>query len=88
MVIDFAFSAEGFSLLQKFKDKFNCTFRIDEPSGDALFLDIGDDSYRINADESIEDFKATIEESLKAGKNLLLKKYQDNKVKYDEDMIY
>lgn len=88
MVIDFAFSAEGFSFLRKFKDKFDCTFRIDEPSGDALLLDIGDNSYRINADESVEEFKAAVMESLKSGKNLLLERYRDNKIKYEDDMIY
>lgn len=87
-MIDFVFSVEGFSLLRKFKDKFDCAFRIDEPSGDALLLDIGDDSYRIKVDESIEDFKAVVEESLKSGRNLLLERYQSNKVKYEDDMIY
>nr|DAZ64945.1 MAG TPA: hypothetical protein [Caudoviricetes sp.] len=88
MVIDFAFSAEGFLLLRKFKDKFDCALRIDEPSGDALLLDIGDDSYRISADESVEEFKTAVMESLKSGENLLLERYRDNKVKYEDDMIY
>lgn len=88
MVIDFVFSVEGFSFLRKFKDKFDCTFRIDEPSGDALLLDIGENSYRIEADENIEDFKAAVTESLKSGENLLLERYQNNKVKYEDDMIY
>lgn len=88
MVIEFAFSVEGISLLRKFKDKFDCTFRIDEPSGDALLLDLGDSSYKINTDESVENFKVVIEESLKTGKNLLLKKYQGNKVKYEDDVVY
>lgn len=88
MVIDFIFSAEGISLIRKFKGKFDCIFRIDEPSGDALLFDIGENSYRINDDESTEDFKAVVMESLRSGENLLLKKYQDNKVKYKNDMIY
>ena len=88
MVIDFVFSAEGISLVRKFKDKFDCAFRINEPSGDALLFDIGEDSYRINDDESTEDFKAVVIESLKSGENLLLKKYQNNKVKYKDDVIY
>lgn len=88
MVIDFAFSAEGFSLLREFKNKFDCTFRIDEPSGDALLLDIGDNSYRITDDENVEEFKTIVMESLETGENLLLERYQNNKVKYEDDVIY
>lgn len=88
MVVDYAFSTEGFSLLRKFKDKFDCTFRIDEPSGDTLLFDVGDNSYRISTDDSVDEFKAVINESLKSGKNLLLERYKNNKVEYDDDMIY
>lgn len=88
MIVDFVFSAEGFAFMRDFKDKFDCTFRIDEPSGDTLLLDIGDDSYKIKADESVDEFKAAITESLKSGKNLLKEKYRTGKVKYNDDMIY
>lgn len=88
MVVDFAFTAEGFAILQKFNDKFDCRFRIDEPAGDSLLLDTGESSYRIDDGESIEKFKAAIEESLKTGKNLLLEKYKGNKVQYEDDVIY
>ena len=88
MIVDFVFSAEGFSFMRDFKDKFDCAFRIDEPSGDSLLLDIGGDSYEIKADESVDEFKAAIAESLKSGKNLLQEKYRTGKVKYDEDMMY
>lgn len=88
MVVDYVFSDESFSLVRKFIERFDCTFRIDEPSGDALLLDIGDDSYRISADESADEFKKAIEESLRTGKNLLLDKYRANKVDYDNNMTY
>ena len=88
MLIDFIFSAEGIPLIRKFNGKFDCAFRIDEPSGEALLFDVGENSYRINADESIEDFKAVVMESLKSGENLLLKKFQDNEIKYKDGMIY
>lgn len=88
MIVEFAFSKDVFPLLRKFADKFDCTFRIDEPSGDTLLFDVGDNSYRIDPDESSDVFTAIIKESLKLGKNLLLEKYQNNKVKYDDDMIY
>lgn len=88
MVVDYVFSDESFSLVRKFRERFDCTFRIDEPSGDALLLDIGDDSYRISADESADEFKEAIEESLRTGKNLLLDKYRANKVDYDNNMTY
>lgn len=88
MIVDFVFSTEGFSIVQKFAEKFDCAFRIDEPSGDTLLLDVGNDSYEINPDESVEDFKAAIAESLKSGKNLLQERYKTGKIKYNNDMIY
>lgn len=88
MIVDFVFSTEGFSIVQKFAEKFDCAFRIDEPSGDTLLLDVGNDSYKIKPDESIEDFKAAIAESLESGKNLLQERYKTGKIKYNDDMIY
>lgn len=88
MIIDFALTAEGFTLLQKFSSKFNCRLRIDEPDGNELLLDTGEDSYRINMGENVAEFKAVIEESLKTGKNLLLEKYKGDKVHYAEDVLY
>lgn len=88
MVVDYAFSTEGFSLLREFGGKFDCAFRVDEPSGDTLLLDVGDNSYRVSTDDSVEEFKAIIKESLKSGKNLLLERYQNDKAEYDDDMIY
>lgn len=88
MIVDFVFSAEGFSIVQRFAEKFDCAFRIDEPSGDTLLLDDGNDSYKIKPDESVEDFKAAITESLKSGKNLLQERYKSEKIKYNDDMIY
>lgn len=88
MIVDFVFSAEGFPVVQKFAEKFDCAFRIDEPSGDTLLLDIGNDSYKIEPDESVEDFKAAIDESLKTGKNLLQERYKTSKMKYNDDIVY
>lgn len=88
MLQDFVFSVEGFSFLQNFKDTFDCAFRIDEPSGDALILDAGEHSYKIKDDESIEEFKAAVAESLETGKNLLVGRYKDSEIKYNEDADY
>lgn len=88
MLQDFVFSAEGFSFLQDFKDKFDCSFRIDEPSGDALILDAGDHSYKITDEESLEGFKAAVSESLETGKNLLVIRYKDSEIEYNEDADY
>lgn len=88
MVVDFAFTAEGFAILQKFNDKFDCQFRIDEPSGDSLLMDTGNGSYEIDDNLDVEEFKALLEESMKTGKNLLLEKYKGNKVQYEDDVVY
>ena len=88
MIVDFIFSAEGFSFVREFAEKFDCVFRIDEPSGDSLLLDVGENSYRIKSDETVEEFKALITESLKSGKNLLRDRYKTGKVEYNDSMIY
>ena len=88
MITDFIFSAEGFSFLRKFKEKFDCSFRISEPSGNEVILDVGDKSYSIKDDESIECFKEAINESMRSGKNILIEKYKKNEVVYDDDVIY
>lgn len=87
MVTDFIFSADGFSLLQQYKDKFNCSIRIDEPSGESLILDIGDKSFYIDG-SNVDDFKETIAQSLKSGKNLLFEKNKGNEIKYEDDILY
>lgn len=87
MIQDFVFSAEGFGFLQDFKDRFDCTFRIDEPS-DALVLDAENHSYKVKDDENLDDFKAAVVESLATGKNLLMSRYQDSEMEYNEDADY
>lgn len=87
MVTDFIFSADGFSLLQQYKDKFNCSVRIDEPSGESLILDAGNKSFRIDGG-TVEDFEATIIQSLETGENLLLEKSKGNEIKYGDDILY
>ena len=87
MVMDFIFSADGFSLLQQYKDKFNCSVRIDEPSGESLILDADGKSFRI-AGGTVEDFKTTIIQSLETGENLLLEKNKGNEIKYGDDILY
>lgn len=42
----------------------------------------------MNMGESVEEFHAVIEESLKTGKNLLWEKYKGNKVPYVEAVLY
>ena len=88
MVTDFIFSAKGISLMKNFESKFGCAFRIDEPSGDTFLIDVGNDSYKLKPDISVEDFETTIIGSLMSGKNLLLEKHLDSKVEYEESMVY
>lgn len=85
-MIEFIFSKEGYKFLNKYKEMFDCGFRIDEPDGTAVLVDIGDDTFEIPEEESIEDFKALINESISTGRNFLESKY--SKVEYDNDMIY
>lgn len=88
MLRDFIFSAGGFKFLESYKNKFDCSFRIEEPSGSAVILDVGDQSYRINDNEPLEDFKAAVEKSIETGKNLLVIRYKDSKIEYEEDVDY
>jgi len=85
---EFIFSAEGFEFLGKFKNKFDCSFRIEEPSGSMVILDVGNQSFGIKEDESLEDFKAAVEKSLETGENLLAVRYKNFEIKYDEDVDY
>lgn len=88
MVVDFFVSCEGTTLLREFEGKFDCGFRIDEPGGDTLVFDIGEKTYEVPRDERLEDFKAVIQQSLKSGENLLLQRYSNNRVRYEDDVIY
>ncbi len=87
MVTDFIFSADGFSLLQQYKDKFNCSIRIDEPSGESLILDAGNKSFRIDG-SNVGDFREAIVRSLESGENLLFEKNKGNEIKYEDDVDY
>ena len=87
MVTDFIFSAGGFSLLQQYKDKFNCSIRIDEPSGESLILETDEKSFRIDG-SSVDDFKEIIVQCLESGENLLLEKSKGNEIKYEDDILY
>ncbi len=87
MVTDFIFSADGFSLLQQYKDKFNCSIRIEEPSGESLILDADEKSFRIDGSD-VDDFKEIIVQSLESGENLLLEKSKGNEIKYEDDILY
>lgn len=86
MVTDFICSADGFSLVQQYEDKFNCVIRIDEPSDD-LALDVGNKSFRIDSSD-IDDFKETIIQSLESGENLLFEKNKGNEIKYEDGVLY
>lgn len=87
MVTDFIVTADGFSLVRQYEDKFNGSIRIDEPSGELLILDIGNKSFRI-ADSSLDDFKETFIQSLESGKNLLLEKNKGNEINYEAGVVY
>lgn len=86
MVTDFIGTADGFSLVQQYKDKFNGSIRIDEPSG-VLTLDVGNRSFRIDSSD-IDDFRETIIQSLESGKNLLLEKNKGNEINYEAGVVY
>lgn len=87
MIADFIFSVAGFSFLNAYKDKFNCSFRISEPSGSAVILDVGEKSYSIKEGD-VEDFKAAVTESLKTERNVLLAKFKDSEINEDDDVVY
>jgi hypothetical protein len=70
MLSKFIFSKDGFLFLDKFKNRFGCRFRCDEPSND-IVLDADEKTYKIPRDETVEHFKSLVLESIKTGKNLL-----------------
>lgn len=88
MVVDSFVSCEGTALLREFEGKFDCGFRIDEPGGNTLVFDIGENTCEVPPDERLEDFKAVIQQSLKSGENLLLQRYSNNQIRYEDDVIY
>jgi hypothetical protein len=85
MLSEFIFSREGILFLDQFKTKFGCRFRHDEPGNDLVF-DIGEKTYKIPKEETIEKLKSLILESIKTGKNLLTRQY--NVVEYEENADY
>lgn len=87
MIADFIFSVDGFSFLAAYRNKFNCSFRISEPSGSAIILDIGEKTYTIKEGD-VEAFKAAVTESVKTGKNVLLEKFKDSEVIEEDNVIY
>lgn len=85
MVSEFIFSKEGNMFLDEFKTKFGCRFRHDEPGNDLVF-DVGEKTYKIPDDETQENFKSLVLESVKSNQNLLTNQY--NIVEYVEDADY
>ena len=85
-IIEYVFSDEGLLYLEKFKEKFKCRFGIDEPGGEDLLIDVGDDTYIIPNQMTMEEFKKLVDESIKADTNKLIigLEMQD----YDENLIY
>lgn len=71
----------------KYKKKFDCAIRIDEPSGNSLILDAGRKSFYIDC-SNVDDLEDMITQSLKTGKNILLEKSKMNEVKYDKNVLY
>ena len=53
-----------------------------------MVFDIGANTYEIPHDERLEDSKAVIHQSLKSGENLLLQRYSNNQIRYEDDVIY
>ena len=85
---DFIFSKEGHEYLKDFKERFDCIFGIDEPSGENIIVDAGDLSYEIPSDESIEAFKAAVDKSMETGRNMVVERYKNNLVEYESDIDY
>jgi len=88
MLQDFIFSSEGLNFLESYRNKFNCSFRIEEPSGNAVILDVGEQSFKVRDDEKLEDFKAIIMESLKSGRNILIEHCEPIETENYEDLVY
>lgn len=87
MITDFIFSNEGFSFLKSYMDKFDCSFKIPEPSGNKVVLEINGKWVEIKESEDVEAFKAAINESIRSGKNMLLERYKGSEIIFDDDVI-
>ena len=87
MIADFIFSNEGFSFLKNFTEKFDCSFKIPEPSGNQVVLEINGKWVEIKESEDVEAFKAAINESIRSGKNMLLERYKGSEIIFDDDVV-
>ena len=81
----FIFSEEGALFLDEFKNKFGCRFRYDEPGNDLVF-DVDEKTYKILDDETLENFKSLILDSVKKCQNLLAE--QCNIVEYEDNIDF
>lgn len=90
MIIDFIMSIDGMKFLDNFKEQFDCNFRIAEPSGTDLLLDVGEKTFKIPEDESIDEFKAAVITSVETGENILIERYKHYEVDdaYESDIEY
>ena len=85
MLLEFIFSGEGILFLDQFKAKFGCRLRQDEPGNDLVF-DVGEKTYKIPEELTLDKFKSLVLESIKTNKNLLVK--HCNIVEYEENVDY
>ena len=85
LVANYVFSEEGQLFLEEFNRKFECHFRYDEPGSDFV-VDTNNKTYKIPNDETIENFKSLIIESVRNRENILVIRY--SLVEYDKNVEY
>ena len=85
MLQDYIFSDDGFSFLRKFRQRFDCMFRLEVPGG-MLVMDEGDDAYKLPESMTTDEFKKLVGESISVGKNLV--KLKCSKIEYVKGTVY
>lgn len=88
MLQNYIFSDAGFEFVKEFCETFDCSFRVDEPAGEDLVIDVGEKTFKIPSSETVDDFKKAVSESVKTGKNIVAKRYDEFPVFYEEDNDY
>ena len=87
MVRNYLSTKPGFLLSRQYQERFDCSIGVEEP-GDILVLDLGDEVLMIPNNETVDDFRQTIQQSLTSGKNLLAERYAANKSEQIEGVVY
>ena len=88
MLLNYIFSDAGFEFVKDFCETFDCSFRIDEPAGEDLVIDVGEKTFKIPSSETVDDFKKAVSESVKTGKNLIAERYAKFPVYYEDGYDY